>query len=132
MTEEPRPRGTASLLGDVVTQLSRIIRGELALAQAEMTEGLRRIAVGLAFVVVGVAMAITALNVLSAAVVAGVVMAGLSPPMAALAVGMGFALIAGFAIAVGVARLRPARVVPDRALQGLRRDAETLKEGLTP
>jgi Putative Actinobacterial Holin-X, holin superfamily III len=129
MTEEPRPRGTASLLGDVVTQLSRIIRGELALAQAEMTEGLRRIAVGLAFVVVGVVMAITAL---SAAVVAGVVMAGLSPPMAALAVGMGFALIAGFAIAVGVARLRPARVVPDRALQGLRRDAETLKEGLTP
>jgi hypothetical protein len=132
MTEDPRPRGTASLLGDVVTQLSRIIRGELALAQAEMTAGLRRIAVGLAFVLAGVVMAITALNVLSAAVVAGVVMAGLSPPMAALTVGVGFAVVAGIAIAVGVARMRPARLVPDRALDGLRRDAETLKQGLTP
>jgi cytosine/uracil/thiamine/allantoin permease len=132
MTDDQRPRGTASLMGDVVTHLSRIIRGEVALAQAELTAGLRRIAVGLAFVLLGVVMAITALNVVSAAIVAGVVMAGLSPPMAALTVGLGFAAMAALAIAFGLARLRTKHLVPDRALHGLRRDVQTLKQGLTP
>ena len=47
-------------------------------------------------------------------------------------VGAVFALAAYLALRSGLAALKPAQLVPERALRGLRRDAETLKEGLMP
>ena len=130
-TDDPR-RGAPGLVSDALMHLSRIIRGEVALAQSEMAASLRHARLGLVLIFISVALTITALNLLSAAAVAGVVYAGLAPPWAALVVGAGIALAAVIAAWIGLGALHPAHLVPIRAIEGLRRDAETLKEGLTP
>lgn len=132
MINEDQDRGASGLVSDALMHLSRIIRGELALAQSEVATSLRHAGMGLALIVVAAVLAITALNLLSMAAVAGVVYAGVPAPWAGLLVGAVFALAAYLALRSGLAALKPAQLVPERALRGLRRDAETLKEGLMP
>lgn len=124
-------RSAPGLVSDALTHLSRIIRGEMSLAQAELAASGRSALRGAALAVVAAVLAVTALNLMSAALVAAVVRAGLAPDIAALVVGAGFAVAAVIAVLMAKSALSPARLTPSRALRGLRRDAETLKEGLT-
>ncbi|MEO6298562.1 MAG: phage holin family protein, partial [Paracoccaceae bacterium] len=44
---EPQDRPTSSLVADALTHLSNLVRGEVALARAEVTESLRNAATGI-------------------------------------------------------------------------------------
>jgi NhaP-type Na+/H+ or K+/H+ antiporter len=121
-----------ALVADLVATLGRILRGEIALARAEMAQGLRAALRGLAMVGVAVVLLITALQLFAGAGVAGLVHAGLRPWQAALIVGGALALVAFVLIRAGLRRLSPKEIVPQRALAGLRRDAETLKPKVNP
>jgi len=127
--QRPAPMG---LVTDALKHLSDIFRGEVALARAEMTAAINVALTGLALISGAAILAITALNLLAAAAVAAVVRAGLPPLWATLAVGGAMALLALILFFVGRNALKPSGLWPSRTLRGLRRDAETLKEGLIP
>jgi Putative Actinobacterial Holin-X, holin superfamily III len=124
-------RTPLALIADVFAQVSRIFRGELALAQAEAARALRMVVQGFVLVMIAVVMAITALNVLSGALVAALAHAGLGPAWAAVVVGVIFAIIAAAFAWLGLAALRPSGQAAKRAANGLQRNLDALKEGLT-
>lgn len=122
--------GTLSLLAEITAGLGRLVRGELSLARAEAAEGLKAAGSGLVKIGVAAVMGLVGLNVLAGAAVAGLAAAGLGPAWAALIVGGGLCLVALALALAGKAALRLRGVLPNRALRGLRRDAEAVRQGL--
>lgn len=122
--------GMASLLSDVANGFGRLVKGELLLARAEAAEGLRSAGSGLVKIGVAAIIGLVGLNVLAGAAVAGLAATGLGPAWSALVVGVALSALAlGLALA-GRAALRLRGLWPDRALRGLRRDAEAVRQGL--
>lgn len=128
---EPSHRTTGEspvdLLGDVVSGVARLVRGELALARAEAKRSLGDAASAVGKLVIAAILAITALNVLAAAAVAGLVAVGLAPVWANVAVGAGLLLVAFAIVQIGLAQMKPSNLAPKRTIANLRHDAETLK-----
>lgn len=119
------------LLTDVVTGLGRLVRGELMLAKAEATEGLKTAAGGLVKIAAAAIVALVGLNVLAGAAVAALAAAGLGPAWAAVIVGAALCLLALVLALAGRAALSLKGVWPDRASRGLRRDADAVRAGLS-
>lgn len=132
MTQDARPGAdTASLLSGVVAGIGRLVKGEIALARAEVTEGLRRAAGGLGRIVVAAVIGLVGLHALAGAAVAALVAAGLGPVWSPLIVGLVLCAIAGVLAYVGRAALAPSGVVPRRSLRNLGRDAAAVKAAAT-
>jgi len=124
---ESRIPGAGALLTDVLASVSRLVRGEIALARAEIDQ--RISAAGRAAVQISVAavLGITALNVFAGWAVALVISLGLSPAWAAVIVG-GVLLV--LALGIGqhaMQELRSAGSVPKHSATSLRRDVEILE-----
>ena len=131
MSLPPQDKPTGTLFSDALQQLSRLVRGEVGLARAEITLGIQTAVGGLWLVLAATVMAITALNVLAGALVAAAIDLGVPAQWAAIGVGAAFAAIAlllGFA---GARALKPADLSLPRTVGNLRRDAETFKEIVT-
>lgn len=122
--------GTTTLLSDVVTGLGRLVRGELMLAKAEATEGIKSAVGGLVKIGLAAIIVLVGLNVLAGAAVAALAATGLGPGWAALIVGVGLCVLALILALAGRAALRLRGLWPDRAIRGLRRDAEAVEAGL--
>ena len=117
-------------MSDVASGIGRLVQGELQLARAEATEGLKAAGSGLAKIVIAAVVGLVGLNVLAGAAVAALAVTGLGPIWAALVVGLALCLVAlGLALA-GRGALRLRGIWPDRALRGVRRDAEAVAQGL--
>jgi hypothetical protein len=123
--------GTAALLSDIVTGFGRLVRGEFLLAKAEASEGLKTAAGGLARIVIAAIVALVGFNVLAGAAVAALAATGLGTTWAAVIVGAALMALAAALAMAGRAALRLQGLWPDRALRGLRRDAEAVQAGLT-
>jgi hypothetical protein len=123
--------GTAALLSEIVTGFGRLVRGEFLLAKAEASEGLKTAAGGLSRIVMAAIVALVGLNVLAGAAVAALAATGLGAAWAAVIVGVGLLAMAASLAMAGRAALRLQGLWPDRALRGLRRDAEAVQAGLT-
>lgn len=122
--------GITSLLSDVAAGVGRLVQGELRLARVEAAEGLKTAGAGLVKIGVAAIVGLVGLNVLAGAAVAALAATGLGPAWSALLVGVVLCLVAlGLALA-GRAALRLRGIWPDRALRGLRRDAEAVQQGL--
>ncbi|MEZ5779804.1 MAG: phage holin family protein [Paracoccaceae bacterium] len=131
MTDDPNARPTGTLITDILHRLSSLLRGEVALAKAEVEASFRAAWLGIGLLVAAVVLALTALNVLSAALVAALVELNMSPGWAALAVGGAFALVALLFAWRGANALKPSNLAPRRTVRNVRRDAETIKEIVT-
>jgi hypothetical protein len=117
----------ADLLTDVLAGVSRLVQGELALARAEAAERLRMVQQAALYGAVALIFGITAVNVLAAAAVAGVVALGVSPAWASLVVGGGL-LALTFGFALHAARLiRASGGLPRRSGASVKRDLATLQ-----
>lgn len=122
--------GITSLLSDVAAGVGRLVQGELRLARTEATEGLKAAGSGLVKIGVAAIIGLVGLNLLAGAAVAALAATGLGPAWSALLVGAALCLLAlGLALA-GRAALRLRGIWPERALRGLRRDAEAVQQGL--
>ncbi len=119
------------MVSDAMQALLDLVRGEAALARAEIEETLRKAAAGLVLVLLGAAVSFAALNVLAGAAVAALVAEGLSAGWAALAVAAGMLLVAAILAALGLRALAPSKLTLRRTACNVRRDAQTLKEILT-
>ncbi|WP_347311430.1 phage holin family protein [Defluviimonas sp. SAOS-178_SWC] len=131
MTTEPQDRGISAVFTDVTDALMDIVRGEAALARAELEENLRRAVTGLVLVIVCVAVSLAALNLLAGAAVAALVAQGMSAGWAALAVAVALLLISAILAALGIRVLAPSNLTLRRTARNVRRDAQTLKEIMT-
>ncbi|MEY4984033.1 MAG: hypothetical protein RIR62_2299 [Pseudomonadota bacterium] len=124
----PESRSTAELIQQAFGHINNLVRGEIALARAETEESIRHAAVGVGMLAGALVMVLVALNVLAAAIVAGLAEAGMPPGWAALAVGVLFLVAAAIMARSGKAALDPARLAPSRTARNLKRDVEAVKE----
>ncbi|MFV1491077.1 phage holin family protein [Phaeobacter sp. JH18-32] len=122
------PSQAPGLLVTVLKQMSQLVQDELRLARAELSRNLSRAGVAIAMIAVGAVLAIVGLHVLAAALVAAITALGLSVGTAALIVGGPLIALAVGLVMLGVNRLSPSALMPDRSLRNVQRDLKTLKE----
>ena len=126
--DDPRPTGT--LLTDAINQLTRLVRGEVALAKAEVAQNIKNAGLGAALLVGAVVLVFVALNVLVLALVAALgelIGAG----WAALVVGIVLLAIAGILAMRGLNALKPENIAPSRTVRNVQADAQTIKENVS-
>lgn len=127
MNTDPN-KSTGSLLSDALGHVSALVRSEVDLARAEVDENLKSAGAAIGTIVGAVVVAITALNILSAAVVAGLTEAGIAAGWSALIVGVIFAIIAYVMLNKGTNDLKLSSLAPTRTAENLKRDAQAVKE----
>jgi Putative Actinobacterial Holin-X, holin superfamily III len=120
-------RTVPELLTSVVSQLADLMRTEGQLARAEMSEKMTLAATGLGLIVGGAILLMPALVVLLEAAVAALVESGLAPYWSALAIGGGCFIIGLILLLIGLRWLRAGRLIPDKTLYQLQRDAATAR-----
>jgi len=121
-------KSAGSLLTEALSHVSSLMRKEVDLARAEVNENLKHAGVAIGLIVGAVVVALTALNVLSAALVAALTEAGIPAGWSAVIVGL---LLAGVAYAMinkGTNDLKLSSLAPSRTAKNVKRDAQTMKE----
>lgn len=121
-----KEESTTSLLGDAMKHVSSLVRNEVDLARAEINENVSRAGVAIGLLVAAVVVALTALNVLTAAIVAGLTEAGLEAGWAALIVGVVLAIIAYVLVQKGTNDLKLSSLAPTRTAENVKRDAKAV------
>lgn len=121
-------KSTTGLLGDALEHVSALVRNEVDLARAEISENVSKAAIAIGLLVGAVVVALTALNVLAAALVAGLAELGIESGWAALLVGVAFAVVAFVMASTGVKNLKLSSLAPTRTAKNIKRDAEAVKE----
>jgi membrane protein len=133
MTDQTRPAGssdpsTGELLHQLTEQMSRLVRDEMKLAQAEMTRKGSRLARGAGLFGGSSVVALYAAACLIAAAVAGLATV-LATWLAALIVGAALLIAAGIFALAGKRQVSAATpLVPQEAVHSVHLDAEAITE----
>lgn len=127
MSMQPDP-SKPELVSQALSQTTTLIREEVRLARAELTESATQAALALGLLVGAVVASLVALNVLAAALVAALAELGLAGGWAALIVGCALALVAYLMAQKGVNDLKASSLAPTRAMESVKRDAQAVKE----
>lgn len=121
-------RPVSELISDALQQFSRLVRNEMALARAEVSDKAKQVLRGGAMLGVAAAFALPSLFILMLALAALMVEMGLAASLAYLVTAViGFVIAAALA-KIGLDRLKAEALVPNRTMNQLNRDAATLKE----
>ena len=122
-------------LGDLFSDLSRetttLVRQEVQLAKAELTQSATEAARGIGMLVAGGAVAYAGLLFLLLAIVFGLIEAGWDAWLSALAVGLVVVAIGAILVLRGRESLKPANLAPRRTVETLKEDQEWAKEQIT-
>ena len=124
----PETKPVSELISDALGQFSRLVRNEVALARAEMTDKAKQVARGGAMLGLAAFVALPALGVLMLALAAGLHELGLAWSLSYLITAVVGFVIAGMLAMVGMNRLKAEALVPNRTINQLHRDAATMKE----
>ena len=127
----PETRSTPDLISQALQHLANLVKGEINLARAEIHDGIQTAVAGIAMMAGALVMVLVGLNVLAAAIVAGLTEMGLHPGWSAFIVGLLFLVAAGVLAMTGKKSLDPSILAPNRTARNVRRDAETIKEAAT-
>ncbi len=122
---ENRPLG--DLFGDLATEMSNLVRQEVALAKVEVAQKVKYVGRNVGYLVVGGAVAYAALL----AIVAGIIMllAKVLPNWgAALLVGVVVAVVGWLLIGKALMALQQAELTPRETVETLKEDATWMKE----
>ena len=122
---------TQGLVGDLMTNATDLMRSEIKLFRAEISEKSTQAATALGMIVGGIVMVLVALIVLAFALVAALENAGLPAGWAAVVVGLVFAIIAYVLIDRGAANLKAANLSPDRTADSLSKDGKAIKGAMS-
>lgn len=122
-----KQEGIGNLFGNIFNHLSALLRSEIDLTRAEIDQNLRRAATAVGLILAAAILFLTALNVLAAALSAGLAELGLEPGWAALIVGVSFAVIGWVLMAKGLHDLKLSRLAPTRAAENVKRDARAVR-----
>ena len=122
-------------LGDLFSDLSRetttLVRQEVQLAKAELTQSATEAARGIGMLVAGGAVAYAGLFFLLLAIVFGLIEAGWDAWLSALVVGVVVVAIGAVLVLRARESLKPANLAPRRTIETLKEDQEWAKEQIT-
>jgi len=122
-------------LGDLFSDLSRetttLVRQEVQLAKAELTQSATEAARGIGMLVAGGAVAYAGLLFLLLAIVFGLIEAGWDAWLSALVVGVVVVAIGAILVLRARESLKPANLAPRRTVETLKEDQEWVKEQIT-
>ena len=122
-------------LGDLFSDLSRetttLVRQEVQLAKAELTQSATEAARGIGMLVAGGAVAYAGLLFLMLAIVYGLIEAGWDAWLSALVVGLVVVAIGAILVLRARESLKPANLAPRRTIETLKEDQEWAKEQIT-
>ena len=122
-------------LGDLFSDLSRetttLVRQEVQLAKAELTQSATEAARGIGMLVAGGAVAYAGLLFLLLAIVFGLIEAGWDAWLSALVVGLVVVAIGAVLVLRGRESLKPANLAPQKTVETLKEDAAWAKEQIT-
>lgn len=121
-------KSTGGLLADALEHVSSLVRSEVDLARSEVNESLTSAGAAIGLIIGAVVIALTALNVLSAALVAALTHAGVNAGWSALIVGVIFAITAYVMAHKGTNELKLSSLAPKRTAKNVKRDVRALKE----
>lgn len=124
----PEPADAPALLADFVQQITRLFQNEIALAKKEVSQKMSRAAFGIGLIALAAFLVFSALDVLSAALVAALAEMGLPVSVASLIVAATTIIIAFVLFRRGMARLNPDNLAPSKSIQNVRRDIKVIKE----
>ena len=127
MTTDPN-KTTGSLLSDALTHVSSLVRSEVDLARAEINDNPKSAGIAIGMIAGAVVVALTALNVLTAALVAALTEAGIPAGWSALIVGITLAIVAYIMVSKGTNDLKLSSLAPTRTAKNVKRDAQAVKE----
>ena len=127
METSTRERSTRDLVQDLSRQTSTLIRQEMRLAQAELTEKGRHASKGAGMFGGAGLVALYGVGALIAAAILGLATV-IEPWIAAAAVGVGLLLIAGILALTGKKEIEEATPPkPEQAIESVQRDVDTVK-----
>ena len=118
----------ADLFGNVVTELTTLVRKEVQLARAELGEKAGQVAGAAASLAIGGVLLLAALIILLQAAVVLLVRLGVPPGWAEVIVAAAVGLIGYLLLRGGLNRLKASNLVPTRTAEQLSRDAAVVKE----
>lgn len=130
MSYDADPRPTGTLLSDAVNQLTRLVRGEVALAKAEVTQNIKNAALGVGLLVGAVVLVLVGLFILAEALVVALGEL-IGDGWAALIVGILILAVAGILAMRGLNSLKPENIAPSRTVANVQADAQTIKENVS-
>lgn len=131
MTLVRNTRTFPDIFRDLVAHLTTLVRKESQLARVEVSEKISQVATALALIIAGAVLLMPALVVLLNAAVAALVEAGLAPYWSALAIGGGVLLLGLILVMLGLGRLKAQRLIPERSIEQIQRDASMAKHQMT-
>ena len=119
-------RSLGELFGELSRETSTLVRQEVTLAKAELTQTASKVGVDLGYLAGGAAVAYAGLLAL---VAAAILLAGevIELWISALIVGLLVVAMGGFLVRQGMQRLKETSPMPDQTVQTLKEDAEWLK-----
>lgn len=124
---EPTEKSVGTLLQDLTGDVSNLVRDEVRLAQAEMSEKVNQIIMAVIAIVAGLLLALVSLIILLEGV--AVALANYMPDWAAVVlVGAVTAVVAFILVNQGKNSLSAARLAPNRTARNLQRDTELARE----
>jgi putative copper export protein len=128
MPELRQERGVAELLGQLSQDMTMLVRQEVQLARAEMSDKLSRLTANLVSVVAGGFVAyVGALALVAALILALHNLANISPWVSALIVGAVLA-IAGYAmLRRGLGELKRVDLAPRRTVENIKDDVQAIR-----
>lgn len=121
-------RSIPELVGDALSQASKLLSAEIELARAEASRAFSEFAHAALLIAIGLTLTIPALVLLLMSIAAALVGAGLSPALADLLVAVLALAFAGAGVALGVSRLSADRLAPRATLEQMRRDRTAARE----
>ncbi len=124
---QPEP-STGQLVTQLSTELSDLVRGELALAKAEVTQSAKQAGIGVGLFGGAGVVALYGVGALVAAAILALTLV-LAAWLAALIVAVALFVVAGIFALVGKKQVSGATPPVEKTTASLKADVETLKEG---
>ena len=128
MPQLTEDRSIGDLFGQLTQDMGLLVKQEVRLAKAEMSEKASRVAKGGASTATGAMVAYVGALAIAAAVILGLVAAGVSPWLAALIVGIGLAVSGWLMLQKGLKLFKDTSLVPRRTVESLKDDVQLAKE----
>jgi uncharacterized membrane protein YqjE len=128
MTVHPNDRPLSEILKDLVNDLGRLVRGEIALLKVELQENITRLGTGAGLFGGAGVMGLFAFEFLLLALMFGLVAMGLQFWLAALIVGLLLAVIAAVLAMSGKKKVANASLAPAETIAQVKTDAAVIKQ----
>jgi hypothetical protein len=118
----PDERSIAQLVGDSISELTKLVQNEIGLARAEIVQKVSMGTAAAKFIVGGAIFLTPGIVLVLLAVASELIALGLSQPLAYLCTGLGALIIAAVLMWAGMSRLSRSALKPSATLDQIRQD----------